>query len=321
MKPAISYRLVATSALLFAVCSPCAAQERTLWRDPGAIEHINFTRAAGRDNPPRPPFHFVEERLSGNTPKVIVRDGAGVEWRVKWGLEVRAESFATRLVDALGYYVEPTWFVARGKIGAARALTRAARFIRRDGSFSNASFERKDPNLKSLPEDWAWNHNPFVGTNELNGLKVLVMLLANWDNKDARDRRLGSNTGIFERSMNGRQQLVYAVTDWGQALGGWGPRLKPQTWNCERFTTQTKPFLQGRQGNHVRFGFTGQHTNDFKNDITIANVRWLMRYLGRITDTQIRGGLRASGATPAEIACLATQLRKRIKQLRQVAGS
>ena len=310
----------ATTVVMLALCSVCTAQQRTLWHDPGAVEHINFSHAAGRENPPRPPLHFVSERLSGNTPKVIVKDRAGVEWRVKWGLEVNAESFATRLVGALGYYVEPTWFLASGKIVGARGLTRARRFIRQDGSFANASFERKDPNLESLPESWAWNKNPFVGTNQLNGLKVVVMLLANWDNKDARDPRIGSNTAIVRRRMSGREQLIYSVTDWGQALGGWGPQLTPKTWNCERFTMQTKAFLQGRQGMHLRFGYTGQHTEDFKNDITPANVRWLMRYLGRVTDAQLRSGMKASGSTAAETACLATQLRQRISQLRAAAG-
>jgi hypothetical protein len=311
----------ATTVLIVAVCSVCTAQQRTLWHVPGAVEHINFSHAAGRENPPRLPFHFVSERLSGNTPKVIVRDGAGVEWRVKWGLEVKAESFATRLAGALGYYVEPTWFLARGKIVGARALTRARRFIRPDGSFANASFERRNPNLESLPESWAWNKNPFEGTNQLNGLKVLVMLVANWDNKDARDPRIGSNTAILRRRINRREQLIYSVTDWGQALGGWGPQLTPQTWNCERFAMQTRTFLQGHQGAHLMFGYTGQHTDDFKNDITPANVRWLLRYLGRVSDAQLRSGMTASGGTAAETACLAAQPRRRINQLRAASGS
>ena len=113
---------------MFAVSSWCTAQERTLWRNPGEIERIDFRHAGGPEDPPRPPFHFVRERLSGNAPKVTVLDSAGVAWRVKGGPEARAESFATRLVGALGYHVEPTWFVARGKIEGARSLTRAARW-------------------------------------------------------------------------------------------------------------------------------------------------------------------------------------------------
>ena len=48
---------------------------------------------------------------------------------------------------------------------------------------------------------WAWNDNPFVGTRELHGLKMLVMLLSNWDTKDRRDVARGSNTAIFEHAF------------------------------------------------------------------------------------------------------------------------
>jgi hypothetical protein len=308
--------LLSATALLLAIVPACAAQERTLWHDPGEIERINFAYApGGPESAPRPPFYFIAEDFKGNNPKVYVRDSAGVRWRVKGGVETNGESFSTRLVAAVGYYVEPTWFVVSGTIKGARSLKRAARLIHPDGSFSHASFERRDPAVKSVSQAWAWNANPFVGTEQLNGLKVLVMLLADWDNKDARDQRIGSNTGIAESRTGGQTQLIYRVTDWGQTLGGWGPRMKPKAWDCTTFTAQTKGFVQGRDGPHVRFGFTGQHTSDFKNDITVENVRWLMRYLGRVTDAQILSGLKASGATPAEAACFGTQLRDRIRQL------
>ena len=49
---------------------------------------------------------------------------------------------------------------------------------------------------------WAWHDNPFVGTHELNGLKILMMLVSNWDNKDVRDVARGSNTAIFEYPLD-----------------------------------------------------------------------------------------------------------------------
>src|SRR2546429_120890 len=85
------------------------------------------------------------------------------------------------LAAALGYAVESTWYVAGGKVEGAKSLKRAAGFIHPDGSFWNASFERRDKNLKAMAQDWAWNSNPFMGTKELNGLKALMMLLSNWD--------------------------------------------------------------------------------------------------------------------------------------------
>src|SRR6185295_2610124 len=132
--------------------------------------------AGGPDNTPRPPFSFVSEDFVGTNPKILVRDSSGVEWRVKGGFEVKAESFVTRLVAALGYYGEPTCFIAQGRIEGIPSLKRAQGFIHPDGSFAEAAFERRDPNLKYLiKEDWAWDANPFTGSEELKGLKVLVM--------------------------------------------------------------------------------------------------------------------------------------------------
>jgi hypothetical protein len=263
----------------------------------------------------------VEEDFGGTSPKVLVRDAAGVLWRVKSGYEIRAEAFATRFVAALGYYAEPTVFMPGGKIAGVGRLTRAANFVHRDGSFANAAFERRDPDLKYLTDrDWAWNDNPFIGTRELKGLKLLVMLLSNWDNKDVRDRKLGSNTGILERRSENAVQWMYFVNDWGQTLGSWGSELKPKGWNCAAFTQQTALFVQGRAGRYVRFNFVGQHTDDFSGDITTSDVRWLMQYLSRITNRQIRSGLRASGASPEEVECFTIALRKRIKALESIAA-
>src|SRR4051812_47678823 len=100
-------------ALLLATASWCAAQDRILWKDPGDVARVDL--AGANAEAPRPPFRFLKEQLGGSSPKVLVRDGHGVEWRVKGGLEVRSETFSTRLVSALGYYAHPTWFVAQGK--------------------------------------------------------------------------------------------------------------------------------------------------------------------------------------------------------------
>jgi len=69
----------------------------------------------------------------------------------------------------------------------------------------------------------------------------------------------------------------------------------------------------------VRFGYQGQHTEDFKSRIGVEDVQWLMQYLGRITDAQIRAGLLASGATREEEQCFTRALRDRIEQLRNIA--
>lgn len=52
----------------------------------------------------------------------------------------------------------------------------------------NGRFQLRSDSPKYLPgKGWTWLDNPFVGTRELQGLKILVLLVSNWDTKDARD--------------------------------------------------------------------------------------------------------------------------------------
>jgi hypothetical protein len=69
----------------------------------------------------------------------------------------------------------------------------------------------------------------------------------------------------------------------------------------------------------VRFGYTGQRTADVAIGISVQNVKWLCRYLGRITDTQLRAALDASGATPEEAERFMDAIRDRISQLVRAA--
>jgi hypothetical protein len=282
-----------------------------LWQEPGRVEAFDMAAA---NTAPRPPYTFLKEDMGGTGPKVLVRDAAGIEWRVKGGHDVKPETFITRFVTALGYFAETTHFLADGRIENVTALKRASGFIKPDGTFTWASFEKREPNAK-FAGSWSWIDNPFVGTPELKGLKVLVMLFSNWDNKDARDTRKGSNTSILEYT-DGRR--VYFVNDWGQSFGAWGRMFGRDNWRCEPYRAQTSHFVAGVASGLVRFSYGGAHTDDFKNDIRVDDVRWLMKYLGRITDAQLRIGFKVSGASTQEEECFSRALRDRIEQLRKI---
>src|SRR5574341_1488208 len=117
------------------------------------------------------------------------------------------------------------------------------------------------PDLKHFDaHSWAWNDNPFVGTRELNGLKILMMLLSNWDNKDVRDVHRGSNTAIFEypidsiatssksRSRSGPSAATvearYLIIDWGAALGAWGNNVVQRgRWDAKAYAEQSEIFV------------------------------------------------------------------------------
>jgi hypothetical protein len=265
---------------------------------------------------PKPPFRFVREDDEGRSPKVQVRDARGALWEVKFGNEVKAEVFATRLVSALGYYSDVTHYVARGRIIGARRLKRAAKHIDASGRFQSARFEHRDPSLRFLKDGaWRWKKNPFAGRREFNGLKIIVMLLSNWDNKDASDS--SSNTGILERRGAKDHQWIYYVTDWGGSMGKWGRKFFHSKWDCEDFAGQSRNFIRKiDDDDEVKFGFsTGNHGGDFKDDISVGDVKWMVQRLSRITDSQLRTALRQSGATDHEAQHFTGALRLRIKQM------
>ena len=277
--------------------------------------------AGGEANQPQAPFQFIKEELSGTTPKMQVKDAKGTRWVVKFGEEAKPSAFATRLVWACGYTVETEYLIPHGTITGVRGLKRAQAWVHADGSFIEGRFQMRSDHPKFIADhSWAWNSNPFLGTPELNGLRILMMLLSNWDTKDARDLTRGgeldSNLAIFEDSDANGPRYLYFVSDWGASLGKWGGISTRSKMDCKGFAAQTPDFVQGTEGGVVRWGYVGKHNDDIVKNIRVTDVQWLMQYLGRITDDQLRQGLAASGATPEQMDCFIGSLRQRIGQLR-----
>jgi hypothetical protein len=318
---------------------PVRATRHRIWRDPGPVETLDLAAGPGGvDGRPAPPFTFVEEHAAGSSPCVSVRDTRGRRWRVKWGNEVSSEPFACRVAWAAGYFVETNYFLQSGEIRHARDLGKAATCINENGRFENACFELDDPRARKLFDEhgWAWNDNPFVGTRELNGLKILFLLLSNWDNKDVRDVARGSNTAIFEYpvdsiatlstsrsrsgSSTGRREARYLIIDWGAALGAWGSNIVQRgRWDPEAYAAQNDLFVTGLDGRMVHWGYQGQRTADITSDITVEDVRWFDTRAGALSDDQLRAAFRASGATPDQVEQFTAAMRGRLEKLREVA--
>jgi hypothetical protein len=302
---------------------PLHSARALIWRDPGPIERLDLGAGpGGHDGEPAPPFRFIEEHFSGSRPCVSIRDGRGKTWRIKWGDEVQVEALATRLAWAVGYFVETTYFVAEGRVEGAPELKRANICLDPAGRFTAARFELEEENvIKHFDEhSWSWNDNPFVGTRELNGLKIVMMWLSNWDAKDVRDVARGSNTAIFEyKTRSGQREARYLITDWGGALGRWGNVVNRGRWDCEGFAEQTPLFVKGVEGDIVVWGYSGQRTADIAAGITVQDAQWLLGYLGRLQDRQIAAAVRASGGTPEEAARFTRALLDRVDRLRALA--
>lgn len=287
-----------------------------LWHDPGDVANLDFRYGiGGPEMQPKPPFTFVSGDTSGTTPKVQVRDAEGRTWVVKFGQEASPDTFCTRLAWALGYYVEPEYYVADGVIEGAQKMERASNVIDHHGRFRNGRFQLRSKEPKFLKYvSWSWSENPFVGTPELNGLKILMMLVSNWDDKDVRDaERRGTNTAVYQQDGN----FIFFIDDWGGALGNWGGYFSRSKWNARDFRDQSADFVSFRGGS-LHWGYGGQHTNLLTRDLKPGDVGWLLQYLGQISDDQLRTGLLASGATPEETSLYLEGLRMRIDQLKKV---
>jgi len=301
------------------------ASRAVIWRDPGPPEARDL--ACGPGGPggaPIPPFTFIEEHAKGSHPCVSVRDHRRRVWRVKWGAEVHTEVFASRLAWAAGYFVETNYFVAEGRIDEVRERQRTKEVLDAAGGFRDACFELDEEGpIKHFDEEsWAWNDNPFVGMRELNGLKVVMMLLSNWDNKDVRDVARGSNTAIFEYPTGHKKwEARYLIIDWGAALGSWGSNILSRgRWNAAAFAAQTNQFVLGSDAGHVLWGYKGQRTDDAILGIGKEDVRWLYGVLKDVSAEQLDAALRASGATASEVKDFTQAIRARIDRLGDVSA-
>ncbi|HYB95345.1 MAG TPA: hypothetical protein VEC39_10250 [Vicinamibacterales bacterium] len=303
---------------------PLQASRSAIWRDPGSITPEQLEAGpCGAQGAPAPPFRFIEEHGTGSQPCVSVRDAKRREWRVKWGPEVHTEVFGTRLAWALGYFAEQTYFVRSGRIAGAESLSRAKTCIQEDGTFENARFELNERGVTKHfdAHGWSWDDNPFVGTPELNGLKILMMLVSNWDNKDVRDVARGSNTAIFECRTGGSLEARYLIIDWGAALGAWGSNiLQRGRWDPEAFAAQNQYFITDVKDGMVWWGYQGQRTLDLVANIPLEHARWFDRLARRLTDDHLRAALRASGANASEVEQFTAALRERLERLHAVAA-
>jgi len=302
------------------------ATRHRIWRHPSSSDLADLRFGpGGTEGVPVPPFTYVEEHLAGSQPCVAVRDARHRLWRVKWGYEAKPESFAVRLAWALGYFAEVTHYVARGRIEGVTGLSRARNSIAEDGTFDDARFELEDRSVRMLfnEHSWSWHDNPFVGTKQLNGLKIVNILLSNWDTKDRRDVSRGSNTAIFEhRIAPWGREARYLITDWGGAMGKWGSNVVSRgRWDVSGFEAQTTKFVTEVRDGFVCFAYQGQRTAEIARGITVEHAAWFYEYARQLSEEGLKDGLLACGATGEEAIRFARALRERIRQLGEACGA
>ena len=194
-----------------------AGTANVLWREPADIRSRNlYYGSGGKEHEPHSTFTFDKEDLDGSNVKFVVRDENGMKWKAKLGTEAKPETVAARLVWAAGYFTNEDYFVPEMKVQEMPAhLHRrgAGKYIEADGSMRNVRLKRTPDGEKKIGI-WRWRNDPFAGTREYNGLRVLMALINNWDLKDI-------NNAMYEEK-NSAGERIYMVSDLGASFGSWG---------------------------------------------------------------------------------------------------
>lgn len=306
-----------------------------LWRDPGDITARDLSYGTGSaDLAPVAPFTFVSEDKIGASPKIKVKDSRGVTWVAKLGVEAQAETVATRLVWAMGYFTEEAYYLERAEVRNLPRLSRGQEFMEGGSFVRRARFEPRRPTL-ARGAIWDWLQNPFVGTRELDGLKVLMVLLANYDT------RLDNNRVLSTKNPDsGQMEARYMVTDIGATLGQVGGLGGNRSKNSLEDFRSSK-FIIGVQGGMVEFdynttpkgsgklasffnrGYAKRQANKEKamRKIPVNNARWMGDMLSRLSDDQLRDAFRAAGYDNSTMEGFIKALRGRINQLAQLSAS
>ena len=291
---------------------------RVLWRDPGAIAARDLSwRDREELKRPIPPFRFVKEDISGSHAKVHIKDANEVSWNVKLAgtehdtAEVHAEVAAGRIVWALGYFVEPGFYVPGGTIEGVHDLQRASRGLTPHGAFRAARFKERP--REATGDRWTIFDNPFVGTRELSGLMILMAMISNWDLTRA-------NTAVLPAvADDGTKELHYVVSDLGATFGHMEdvrfPRsifsMYPWTnWNLHDYETQR--FVDGVHDGRLRLHFRGVLSMP---EIPLDDARWFAGLACQLTPAQVRQAFEEAGATPQEVDGFSARFLEKVREL------
>jgi hypothetical protein len=318
--PAYSYQAPGGQAFGAVVTVPVSAAD--LWRDRGDIQALNLLYGpGGKEHVPAGKFTFVKEDKEGSSPKFDVVDEQGVHWKAKLGEETKSETAATRLVWAAGYFTDEDYYLPELRVEKMGKLSRGSKFVSADGVVRGVRLERKLKGQKKTG-NWSWFKNPLTGTKELNGLKIMMALINNWDLKEI-------NNAVYEEKGEGPR---YVVSDLGASFGETGNTITRSKSNPGDYSDSQ--FIQKVTAEHVDFILSSRpfvlsaidvsnyatrtHMQDIVKEIPVADAKWLGKLLEPLSDEQIRDCFRAAGYSPEEVEGYAATVKERIRDLNRL---
>jgi hypothetical protein len=297
------------------------AASAAIWHDRGLTSALDLaTGPGGIDREPGTDFTFVKESISGTSPKFDVVDAHGTKWKVKLGEEARSESAAARLLWAAGYTVDEDYYRPQIRVRGLPRLVRGREFVTDGEMVRGARLKRDVPAGDSIT--WDWYANPFIGTREFNGLRVMMALVNNWDLKAINNTASGTSTG-------GGQ---YSVTDLGATFGRTGNSLNRSKGILKDYATST--FIERVTPTYVDFRISSRpfflSVINFRNyrfrtrmqsvgkRVPIADARWIGDRLGDLSVEQISDSFRAAGFPADDADAYARVVMERIAALERL---
>ena len=299
-----------------------------LWRQPKDIASENlFYGRGGQQHAPHGPFTFESEDLNGTNPKFNVRDPDGVKWKIKLGAEARPETAASRFVWAVGYHADEDYFMPSVQVtGLPEHVHRGQDLIGSGGVMQNVRLKREEGKKVGT---WSWGDNPFAGTRELTGLRVMMAVINNWDLKDEnnaiRDYVKGDENGDTRE---------YEVSDLGDSFGTTHRELShtKSKGNLESYASSS--FISRQDPQSVNFNVPGRPSllvvfnppeyvermgmRWIGDAIPRSNARWIGDLLGELSAGQIRDAFRAAGYEGEELYGFTAEFQKRVAALKQL---
>jgi hypothetical protein len=291
-----------------------------IWQDQGNLSSLDLLYGAGgKAHAPdaNGKFTFVKEDAEGTSPKFDITDDQGVHWKVKLGQEPQSETAATRLLWAAGYFVDEDYYLSEFKVMNMPKLHRGGKFVSADGTVHRARLERKSKEIENL-STWSWFANSFQGKRELNGLRVMMSLINNWDLSPI-------NNSIYKINDERR----YVVSDLGASLGNTGnyftrSKSSPKEYANSKFIKKSDSEFVDFVMHSRPFFFTAINVPNYRartrmeeitKHIPRDDAKWLGQRLSQLSEEQISDCFRAASYTPAEITIYTQAVRKRIAEL------
>jgi hypothetical protein len=245
-------------------------------------------------------IEFIDQEKGGYSTKYKIRDGSGRVWVAKVGKEAQTETAATRLLSAIGYYTDVNYLVP--------SLT-----IPGKGTFTNVRLALR-PDDVSRKELWSWGKTPFERTPQMQGLKLMMAFINNWDLKSTNNHVL----------RGGNAPDRYIVGDLGASFGKTGFNSLPIFFRIGRSRNDPNgyakaKFVSGVTDYKVRVVFHGKNRSKM-HDFTKEDARWLADLLVQLKDDQIRDMFRAANYSSGDVHTLTKAVKKRIDELDRAAN-